>query len=563
MVDGNLFIPLSPPSSPRMSVYSTTPAENDWPSSDIKALDAASTHSDSDMALLQAEVNGHNFDLKRPLLRTHKSFPYSLDTKHSLTNGCSSPTRVGLSNIDELDTTDMPTVTFGGSAPASPVSRLTPPSPHDPLNGDRSDPQGDEIILDDKDDLCDDSIKDEDKPPISAAELRAQKRKMKRFRLTHNQTRFLMSEFARQAHPDAAHRERLAREIPGLSPRQVQVWFQNRRAKLKRLTSDDRERMMRSRALPEDFDMAQALHSPFGSGHGLGTPLTSPGSFTPGFPEGNMMRPLSIDTLRRGPMDSHISPTGISPAFGGFTFTPPQSATDTLSPVSAHEGSPFGFPSTQLEGSPRTSNPFSMSTSGAPAYAAHHSIPRLSLHADRVVRSRAESLSSPLRASMSYTHGHDSGLSSADSTGHLERPSLGGDHNQRSYSSSMMPYGLGYSYSPVPGFQASSNSRMRSFSGSVPRRIELSTHYTPSRSSTTPQTATFPTYTSSPLVTPQSFAMPQLSAPHHITSFQNSYLRNDSSQNDQYPGVGAVLGEVIENSNQDTDDSNDQLSHSY
>jgi hypothetical protein len=47
-------------------------------------------------------------------------------------------------------------------------------------------------------------------------------------RLTHSQTRFLMSEFARQAHPDAAHRERLAREIPGLSPRQVQVWFQNR-----------------------------------------------------------------------------------------------------------------------------------------------------------------------------------------------------------------------------------------------------------------------------------------------------------------------------------------------
>jgi hypothetical protein len=47
-------------------------------------------------------------------------------------------------------------------------------------------------------------------------------------RLTHNQTRFLMSEFTRQAHPDAAHRERLSREIPGLSPRQVQVWFQNR-----------------------------------------------------------------------------------------------------------------------------------------------------------------------------------------------------------------------------------------------------------------------------------------------------------------------------------------------
>lgn len=47
-------------------------------------------------------------------------------------------------------------------------------------------------------------------------------------RLTHSQTRYLMSEFARQAHPDVAQRERLSREIPGLSSRQVQVWFQNR-----------------------------------------------------------------------------------------------------------------------------------------------------------------------------------------------------------------------------------------------------------------------------------------------------------------------------------------------
>lgn len=47
-------------------------------------------------------------------------------------------------------------------------------------------------------------------------------------RLTHQQTRFLMSEFTKQPHPDATLRERLSREIPGLSPRQVQVWFQNR-----------------------------------------------------------------------------------------------------------------------------------------------------------------------------------------------------------------------------------------------------------------------------------------------------------------------------------------------
>jgi hypothetical protein len=299
--------------------------------------------------------------------------------------------------------------------------------------------------------------------------------------------------------------------------------------------------MMRSRALPDDFDMAQALHSPFGAGHGLGTPLASP-AYTPSFSESSMMRPLSIDTLRRGPMDSHISPTGISPAFGGFTFTPPQSATDSISPVSNHEGSPFAFPSAPLDASPRTSNPFSASISASSAYAAHHSIPRLSLHADRIARSRAESLSSPLRASMSYTH-HDSLTGSADGSSHL-------------------PYGLGYSYSPVPGFQASSGTRIRSFSNSAPRRIELSTHYTPSRSSTTPQTAGFPTYTSSPLVTPGNFAMPQLSAPHHMSNFPNSYLRNDSAQSDSYPS-GAILGEVIEHSGHESDSHDSQKSYSY
>jgi len=228
MVDGNLFIPLSPPSSPRMSAYSTSAADNEWQSSDIKSLDNPSAHSDSDMALLHAEVNGHNFDLKRPLLRTHKSFPFALTGKHHNGNVSPSRERVTMSSIDEVESADIPTVTFGGSAPASPVSRLTPPSPHDGMHEDDSKVQGDEIITEEKDEDDGDLVKEEEKPPMTAAEIRAQKRKMKRFRLTHNQTRFLMSEFARQAHPDAAHRERLAREIPGLSPRQVQVWFQNR-----------------------------------------------------------------------------------------------------------------------------------------------------------------------------------------------------------------------------------------------------------------------------------------------------------------------------------------------
>ncbi|KAL9130353.1 MAG: hypothetical protein Q9217_001455 [Psora testacea] len=57
------------------------------------------------------------------------------------------------------------------------------------------------------------------------AEQLTDKRKLKR--LNHSQTRFLLNEFSRQPHPEAAHRVRISRGIPGLSPRQVQVWFQN------------------------------------------------------------------------------------------------------------------------------------------------------------------------------------------------------------------------------------------------------------------------------------------------------------------------------------------------
>lgn len=204
-----------------MSAYSTTSVENEWQSADLRTLEHTPPHSDSDMAMLQAEVSGHNFDLKRPLIRSHKSFPYLLDNKSHLSSGANSPSR-----LDEIEQHDIPNVTFGGSAPTSPISRLTPPSTHDGVE--KLEDQDDDLILDDKDEAGDSDAKDEERPPLSAAEIRAAKRKMKRFRLTHNQTRFLMSEFARQAHPDAAHRERLAREIPGLSPRQVQVWFQNR-----------------------------------------------------------------------------------------------------------------------------------------------------------------------------------------------------------------------------------------------------------------------------------------------------------------------------------------------
>ncbi|KAF7718613.1 Homeobox transcription factor [Penicillium ucsense] len=133
------------------------------------------------------------------------------------------------------------------------------------------------------------------------------KKKMKRFRLTHNQTRFLMSEFTRQAHPDAAHRERLSREIPGLTPRQVQVWFQNRRAKLKRLTTNDRERMLKSRALPDDFDTTKVLRTPFESKSIIPNPMGTPHDFGAPNPDFASLRALRTDCFPRPNEDEYMT----------------------------------------------------------------------------------------------------------------------------------------------------------------------------------------------------------------------------------------------------------------
>ncbi|KAF4594988.1 homeobox domain-containing protein [Ophiocordyceps camponoti-floridani] len=176
--------------------------------------------------------------------------------------------------------------------------------------------------------------------PQTTEERLAARRKMKRFRLTHQQTRFLMSEFAKQPHPDASHRELLSREIPGLSPRQVQVWFQNRRAKIKRLTADDRERMVRMRAVPEGFDNVQALHSPYGAVHGLGMASAAESPF------GNhMLRPLMMDVRRQD--EAYMSSSGLTPSFGAVELGPAggMGSSDMLSSMPNDRFAPLHAPS--------------------------------------------------------------------------------------------------------------------------------------------------------------------------------------------------------------------------
>ncbi|KAF7627025.1 hypothetical protein AFLA_012965 [Aspergillus flavus NRRL3357] len=184
--------------------------------------------------------------------------------------------------------------------------------------------------------------------PRTALDPKTEKKKMKRFRLTHNQTRFLMSEFTRQAHPDAAHRERLSREIPGLTPRQVQVWFQNRRAKLKRLTSNDRERMLKSRALPEDFDTTQVLRTPFDNKTASETPML----LTDG------LQRLNDDDYVISPLSSASTTTG-----SGFPSTAADRNLEGYMPngTLANRAAPTPVPDLQRHN--RSAFPFSRSSS--------------------------------------------------------------------------------------------------------------------------------------------------------------------------------------------------------
>ncbi|KAG9244795.1 hypothetical protein BJ878DRAFT_420637 [Calycina marina] len=431
---------------------------------------------------------------------------------------------------------------------------------------------------DDEDD--DDEILDSEEGgnnvPQTAAERRAECRKMKRFRLTHQQTRFLMSEFAKQAHPNAAHRERLSREIPGLSPRQVQVWFQNsRRAKIKRLTADDRERMMKMRAVPDDFDNVQALHSPYGAVHGIGTSLQSPVDFSSGYSD-HMMRPLMVDTMRRNDHNDHVSPTGISPAFGhvGFGHGEAIGGADVLSPLSMNSSDRY-YPthSTPLSAGSRNSNPFDRQNSyQGLSHPRQHVRPLQPLQLQTLSRTRSESLQSPLRTSMSWKgdtldYGHyQTGQSSpqlsgrhqsvyqADQAGagsansyHFDGSTYSGPNLQRSPTE--LSYSQTHGSSSAIQQSPSALSRLRASSTSTfPTDLDLRDQYQRGMPQHSPQA--FPTPRSSslsnayssgfasaplsapadfqlprtPMDGPRDFSIPQLSAPIQAPQdFQSAY----------------------------------------
>lgn len=238
-----------------------------------------------------------------------------------------------------------------------------------------------------------------------------------------------MSEFVKQPHPDATHRERLSQQIPGLSPRQVQVWFQNRyahhattcyitlgpnkrnkrRAKIKRLNVNDRERVIQMRAVPDNFDNVRALHSPYGAVQGVGRPFAQHDMSSQPF-RNNNMRPLIVDVQRS--VSGTQSPTSLTPSLGGFGFPRSNVTTpDVLSPLSSASNDRYSFSSA-------ASSPYGVGhglshgflgqqhsfDNTASVSRSAHTLQPLSLR-DPLIRTRGETMHSPLQSAMSWKVG--------------------------------------------------------------------------------------------------------------------------------------------------------------
>jgi len=83
----------------------------------------------------------------------------------------------------------------------------------------------------------------------------------KRIRTTPEQLRVLEKTYERETNPSQSLREDIARKL-GMTPRRVQVWFQNKRAKERRITKSMNEQPAAGQQLVHTGGGSSDLHSP-------------------------------------------------------------------------------------------------------------------------------------------------------------------------------------------------------------------------------------------------------------------------------------------------------------
>lgn len=163
--------------------------------------------------------------------------------------------------------------------------------------------------------------------------------------------------------------------------------------------------------MPDDFDNVQALHSPYGAVHGMSAPMGPPVEFgNPNYGSDSMMRPLMVD-VRRQDHDEHLSPTGLTPSFGGIGFNHGAgiSSSELMSPITPTSADRYQFGGqmpTPLSAGPRLTSPLTArqnSLDGTMHMNRQAVRPLQPLHLrDPLTRSRSDSMNSPLRTSMSW-----------------------------------------------------------------------------------------------------------------------------------------------------------------
>ena len=192
MIDEKFGIPPSPPTSPRMSDAAAKNSQyqpQEVSTSDVNVTSAQPNLEDLDSGGQlhpQPSLADDQLQRPRPPLRSHKSFPYSLGPTSRSQDGPpydhpgtdvlgGLAGRVLSQGSQPTGSADFYQNTFGGSAPTSPATQLTPNSPN---------ARHDDIIMEDEEldfDMGEEGEETE-RPSMTAAELRAHKRKMKRFR---------------------------------------------------------------------------------------------------------------------------------------------------------------------------------------------------------------------------------------------------------------------------------------------------------------------------------------------------------------------------------------------
>ena len=208
------------------------------------------------------------------------------------------------------------------------------------------------------------------------------------------------------------------------------------------------------RAVPENFDNVQALHSPYGAVHGLGPPVPSPSDMGNHQFGEQLNRSLIVD-VRRPETEDNLSSAGLTPSFDTTGFAPvggtsssgmisPPSSTshDRFDLYGSHFTSGLGISTRSTAGF--SANPSRMET---PVQASRHGIRQLQpLHIrDPPIRPRTEAVQSPLRSGLTWkgdTIDYSSYQAGNNSTYHQMGPASGvhtGSYDPDSYSGTVTP----------------------------------------------------------------------------------------------------------------------------